>query len=191
MAHSPHLGGSLLTFSHKKATLSPQDILASLDNIKNFVIIKLARELIAQGHRGSSKLIDSLAGTVGKIQGGFEIVITANHYYKFVDQGVRPSRVPYSGRRGRGGKSQYIQALIAYFKKKGAADPKAAAFATAAKHKKEGMPTRASFRFSKTGKRTEFIDEMLKKHEDNIFDQMAEQGFSDISSKIDKAFDKL
>lgn len=160
--------------------------MASFKNISDFVIIKLARELIAQGHRGSSKLIESLEGTVKKIPDGFEIVISGNNYAKFVDQGVKASRIPYRRGRGRGGKSKYIQALIAYFTKKGAADPKAAAFATANKHKKEGMPTRASFKFSKTGKRTEFIDEMLKKHEENIFDQMAEAGFSTISSQIDK-----
>lgn len=165
--------------------------MASLVNIKDFIIIKLAKELIAQGHRGSSKLIESLTGSINKIQDGMEIVISGNDYFKFVDQGVKASRIPYRRGRGRGGKSKYIQALIAYFRKKGAADPKAAAFATANKHKKEGMPTRASFKFSKTGKRTEFINEMLKKHEDNIFDQMAEVGFSTLSSRIDKAFDKF
>ena len=120
-----------------------------------------------------------------------EIVISGNDYFKFVDQGVKPSRIPYRSGRGRGGKSKYIQALIAFWRKKGAADPKAAAFATAAKHKKEGMPTRNSFKFSRTGKRTEFINEMLKKHEDNIFDQMGDVGFSTLSSRIDKAFDKF
>ena len=168
--------------------------MASLVNIKDFIIIKLAKELIAQGHRGSSKLIESLTGSINKIQGGMEIVISGNHYAQFLDRGVKANRIKdRAGRRGKGTgkKSEYIKGLIAFWEKKGAADPKAAAFATAAKHKKEGMPTRNSFKFSRTGKRTEFINEMLKKHEDDIFDQMAEVGFSTLSSRIDKAFDKF
>jgi len=161
------------------------------ENLKTFVIIKLARELVAQGHRGSGRLIESLRGVVAKIPNGVEISIFAADYSKFVDQGVGSGRIPFSGRTGRGGVSQYIQALIAYFRLKGSPDPKAAAFATANTHRKEGMPTRASFRFSRTGERTDFIQETLDKHGDSIDEQIAEAGFSELNSRITKSLANL
>jgi hypothetical protein len=43
-------------------------------------------------------------------------------------------------------------------------EAKGIAFAIASKHKKEGMPTKGSVRFSKTGKRTGFIEQALDKN---------------------------
>jgi hypothetical protein len=43
-------------------------------------------------------------------------------------------------------------------------EAKSIAFAIASKHKKEGMPTKTSARFSKTGKRTGFIEQALDKN---------------------------
>jgi hypothetical protein len=52
----------------------------------------------------------------------------------------------------------------------GASDKEALgiAFAIASKHKREGMPTRASARFSQTGKRTGFIEVALLSKEQEI-----------------------
>jgi len=162
-----------------------------LENLKDFVIIKLARELVAQGHRGAGRLIESMRGVITTIPNGMEITIFAADYSKFVDEGVSANRIPFRGRTGRGGVSQYIQALIAFFRLKGSPDPKAAAFATANTHRKEGMPTRASFKFSRTGKRTGFIEETLDKHGQSIDDQLEEAGFSVLNSQIDKALVNL
>ena len=54
-----------------------------------------------------------------------------------------------------------------YAKQKfGASDKesKSIAFAIASKHKKEGMPTKASAKYSSTGKRTGFIETALDKN---------------------------
>lgn len=164
----------------------------SFKTISDFVVIKLARELLNQGHQNTGALISSLKGVVSQIRDGIEIsVVTNKTYWRQINYGVKANRIPYRGRTGRGGKSAYIQALIAYFKQKGASDPKAAAFATATKQRKEGMPTRASFRFSSTGKRTDFIGEMLKKHDRNISDQVFDEGFKVLGTKIDKVFSKF
>ena len=166
----------------------------SFQSISDFVVIKLARELLNQGHQNTGKLISSLQGKVTTLSNGIEIsVVTDRLYWRQVNNGVKANRIPFGGRTGRGGKSAYIQALIAYFKQKGLGEKeaKSAAFATATKHKKEGMPTKKSFRFSSTGKRTDFIQEMLTRHGQNIEDQMFEQGFNNISTQIDVAFAKL
>ena len=164
----------------------------SYQGIADFIVIKLARELLNQGHQHTGALINSLKGNVTKLTNGIEISVTSNKtYWRIVNDGVKPNRIPYRGRSGRGGKSAYIQALIAYFKKKGVADPKSAAFATATKQRKEGMPTKGSHRYSSTGKRTNFIEETLKRHGQNIEDQAFDVGFELLKVKIDKVFDRL
>ena len=62
-------------------------------------------------------------------------------------------------------KSKYIDGLTDFAKKRfGLNDKEAqsAAFAIAKKQKKEGMPTKNSFKFSKNGKRTGFIDDTIQ-----------------------------
>jgi hypothetical protein len=75
---------------------------------------------------------------------------------------VSASNIPFSG-VGGGGKSAYIQGLIAYALKKlrvrTMTEAKSAAFAIAYTQKKEGMPTSGSLRFSSTGKRTDWISD--------------------------------
>ena len=165
-------------------------VLSKFNDIKDFIILKLARELIDQGHRHTGALIESMEGRVHGIKDGIEIVIKANKYAIYLDRGVKPSRIPY--RRGSGKKtSKYIEGLIAYFKKKGVADPKGAAFATARKQKEEGMPTRNSYKYSRNGKRKNFIGDTMKKHGKHIEDQLLEAGFDDINKKMNLMWDKF
>jgi hypothetical protein len=118
-------------------------------------------ELATQGHHGTGKLKDSIQ---------FEVEATDNratgrmyfeNYGTFVELGVSASRIPYGGRgKGKtGGTSLYIQGLISFWEGKGLSGREAvgAAFATAAVHKREGMPSRASRRFSASGERTGFV----------------------------------
>lgn len=165
-------------------------LLSKFADIKDFIILKLARELIAQGHRHTGALIESMEGRVHGIKGGIEIVIKANKYAIYLDKGVRASRIPY--RRGSGKKkSDYIKGLIAYFEKKGVADPKGAAFATARKQKEEGMPTRNSYKYSRNGKRKNFIGDTMEKHGKHIEDQLLEAGFDDINKKMNFMWNKF
>ena len=99
------------------------------------------------------------------------------NYGVFVEFGVKANRIPFSGRSGKGGKSQYIQGLISFFEKRGLSGREAvgAAFATAHVHAREGMPSRASARFSKTGERTGFIKTVLDSEVKSISDRIEKE----------------
>lgn len=159
-----------------------------MQGLIKILILALSGELIKQGHRNTGALIDSLEGRASA--DGLSVEIWGLKYAIYLDKGVKANRIPYSGRSG-GGRSKYIQALIAYFKQKGAADPKAAAFATANKQRQEGMPTKRSGRFSTTGKRTGFIQEALNKNNEVIERKMFIEAKKPIDKKIDKIFNQI
>lgn len=86
-------------------------------------------------------------------------------YARFVNQGVSKSQIKYPYAKAR------IEGLTKYVLNRmgiGGAQGVSIAFAIANKHKKEGMPTDSSKKYSKTGKRTEFIEEAFKKGEKEI-----------------------
>jgi hypothetical protein len=126
--------------------------------------VDIQEELRDQGHVNTGKLFNSVKASVNNGT-DIELNITMNDYHTYVEHGVRANRIPFGGKR-KGGKrtSRYIQGLINFFKSKGKTlkDAKAAAFATANVHKREGMPTQASRRFSNNGRRLEFINESTK-----------------------------
>ena len=126
------------------------------------VRLDLATELEEQGHRLSGKLEKSISYEILQEPNAFVIAFDYLKYGIYVNNGVSPQNIPYSGRTGRGGTSKYIQALIDYAKARGMTKPKSAAFAIAAKHKREGMPTKASRRFSANGRRTGFQNQVIE-----------------------------
>lgn len=134
----------------------------------------MRKTLRAQGHYNTGKLSESIVYSVTVRGESIFGIIEGPDYAVYLDSGVPASRIPYSGRTGSGGTSQYIQGLIVYFKDRGLPTKEArnAAFATAAKHKREGMPTRASSRFSSTGKRTGFIRESVEDTQKKITDSL-------------------
>jgi len=124
---------------------------------------QLRKEVRGQGHVLSGNLVDSITYEVKTTPEGYTAVMYAADYGIVVNMGVSAQHIPYSGRRGRGGTSLYIQGLISYFERRGlpSREAKGAAFATAAVHKRQGMPTRASFRFSRNGRRTGFVETVI------------------------------
>jgi hypothetical protein len=99
-------------------------------------------------------------------------------YARFVNVGVSADRIPFGGRKTGAKTSAYIQGLIKYVLNRmgiGGAQGISIAFAIANAHKEQGMPTwkggksgRGSYAYTKTGKRTEFIEEAFKKGEKEI-----------------------
>lgn len=163
------------------------------ENIK-FILTKtitvlatdIKAELTKQGHIDTGKLANSM--TVKKVESGdtLSVGVEMEDYYGIVESGVKRFRIPFGGRKKKGNnkkKSEYIKALIEWWERKGknAEKAKSAAFATAKKHKEEGMPSRNSYKFSKNGRRLKFIQEstndspVIKEMEVKILDSCEDE----------------
>ncbi len=167
-----------------------KDLEKDLEYVMSLLKLELGSKLIAQGRatsQTSSELIKSIEPRIKSL--AFLLVgeMYMNDYWIYVEKGVKGSKVPYGGRKTGKKVSKYIQALIGWFRLRrglGQKQAKRAAFATANVHKKEGIPSRNSFRFSKDGTRLGFVDSTLKKYEQKIQDLMEER----TGDSVEKAF---
>ena len=135
---------------------------AVVQQIANLALQSVAIEWKAQGHNLTGNAIKQLETRV--VEGG-DIIIQGYivDYMADINAGVTAANIPYSP--GSGARSsKYIAGLIDYVKKrmgKSDREAKSIAFAIASRHKREGMPSKNSVRFSSTGKRTGFIEAAL------------------------------
>lgn len=163
-----------------------------LDNIAQEIIQLIGDEWIKQGHDLTGAFVQGLSYEI--VDNIIYIYDTTNSGYgKILNAGVSADRIPFttnSERSERGWEkslfktSKYIQGLVRYARlRMGASDKDALsiAFAIAHKHKKEGMPTEDSNRFSKTGKRTQFVedattevDKIVEKYMDQFVNELIE-----------------
>lgn len=154
-------------------TLSEQfgkDLIKTVEQVLKDLIADFQDELRQQGHVLTGKLVNSMSFRVDEFSNQIVGVIEFEDYGRFIDTGVTAARIPFAGRSGRGGTSKYIEGLIRFFQLRGLSgrEAKQAAFATANVHRREGMPTRASRRFSQNGDRTGFINKRVQRAEPRI-----------------------
>ncbi len=139
-------------------------IKAGLDIIGEYIVKQLVTVLDEQGHRNTGKLQDTMRHEVKSVGGGFQIVIYAEDYGKYVDKGI-PAGVWVN-----------VGALRKWVEQKGIAtgdrEVKQVAFLIGRKIFQEGSPTKGSLKFSKTGKRDEFIKVMLDANAEKIFNMV-------------------
>ena len=98
-----------------------------------------------------------------------------NFYYEDygvpLDTGVPSNKIPFSPGSGASS-SKYIDGLIKYVKARmnisGDKEAKSIAFAIAYKHKKDGMSTENSKRFSSSGKRNNWVNNTLERIDDEL-----------------------
>lgn len=129
------------------------DILENQSNlVASFFQKELAKELENQGHRDTGKLIDSIKYEILMDSDIIKIVFEYLYYGDIVNNGVKPANIPFGG-SSNGKTSLYIEALKDWAKRKGMKNPLSAAFAIAKTHKKEGMPSKGSYKFSNNGRR--------------------------------------
>jgi hypothetical protein len=136
------------------------------DNISALAIEVIAMEWRAQGHELSGSAVKQMETLVKFEINTLVIEGLVPDYMAINNSGVTAARIPYTPNSGRP-PSKYISGLIDYVKRrmgKSDKEAKGIAFAIASKHKKEGMPTKGSVRFSTTGKRTGFIEQALDKN---------------------------
>lgn len=143
-----------------------------LNEAGSFLDQKLVDEFIAQGHHLTGAFENSLHGTVLNTGRQTRLVGQMANYGIYVNYGVKSANIPYGGggARSGAGTSKYITGLINYWKLRGLGDKEAtrAAFATAHVHKKEGMPSVGSYRFTSTGQRRTFINIVEEKHGEEV-----------------------
>lgn len=123
---------------------------------------QIREEFADQGHRLTGAAEASIDFDIEKNGDKYTATMDANDYVLYLEFGVKAERIPYT--EGSGAKtSKYIEGLISFFRKRGLPqrEAKGAAFATARKHKREGMPTRASAAYSRNGQRTGFVRTVL------------------------------
>lgn len=147
-------------------------------------IAAVKQELEDQGHVLTGTLRDSIRYEVTRLPNTIQAIVFMKTYGENIDKGVKPGDVPFNP--GSGAKSsKYIDGLQRFWMLKGLDSKEAlsAAFATAKKHKKEGMPTRSSYDFSKNGKRTGFFTDTLDSFEDEIAN-LREESASEVSVAI-------
>jgi hypothetical protein len=136
------------------------------DEISLLAISVVANEWRLQGHELTGSAVKQMETMVRMEINTLIIEGFVPDYMAINNQGVTAARIPYYPNSGRP-PSKYISGLIDYVKRrmgKSDKEAKSIAFAIASKHKKEGMPTKTSARFSKTGKRTGFIEQALDKN---------------------------
>ena len=141
-----------------------------IDQISDIAIKAVVDEWIKQGHSLTKKFERTIERKVVESTGKTVLEFYVQDYAVVQNKGVAASRIPYT--KGSGRKtSKYIDGLIKYALQRmtnSRQEAERIAFAIASKHKREGMQTNASKRFSSTGKRKGFIGDGLKKVENKI-----------------------
>jgi len=158
------------------------------DKIGKSLVEEIRNQILLQGHRLTGALSKSVEYQLRSLPDGLLIQFLLFDYGLPVNNGVIPSRIPYGRFTGKK-VSKYIEGLKRFAKIKFRVTEKQAlgiAFAIARKHVKEGMPTLGSYKFSKTGKRTDFIEEAIKKEFNTIINTIGEleADFQNTFSKI-------
>ena len=137
------------------------------DDISTLAIEVIAMEWRAQGHELTGSAVKQMETMVKFEINTLVIEGRVPDYMAINNSGVTAARIPYTPNSGNK-TSKYISGLIEYAKKrmgKSDKEAKSVAFAIASKHKREGMPTKASVtKYSKTGRRTGFIEIALEKN---------------------------
>lgn len=143
----------------------------NIEGLKKLLHDALMDEWKRQGHHMTGKVVEEIDYVVEQDFAGVSIVGMMYAYGGYMNEGVAASSIPFNPGSGAG-KSKYISALIGYVQKRMAVNDlrtaKSVAFAIAHTHKKQGMPSMASSRFSQTGKRTEWVNDALGKNLDVI-----------------------
>lgn len=169
-------------------TLIDQALEKAAGDLAEYAIKAAQRELRAQGHVLTGSLVSTMGTRVVLGQSDITAQVLMNHYAPYLERALPASRVPYSP--GSGAKSsKVVDALLRYWKLRGLApkEARSATFATLNKWKQEGRPTRASFRFSRNGRRLGFLERTVETVNENAADILLRGAGSEIEKNIVKS----
>lgn len=150
--------------------------MTTLQDISNIVISALVEEIKLQGHNDTGKLINSFEANETETGKKATIEILFFNYGAFVNYGRKAgSYVPFD-------------ILFDWVKRRlrlSGVQARNATFAINQKIFKEGSPTKGALKYSSTGKRTQFIDDALKRKDKEITEAIGQYFETVLSKKID------
>lgn len=166
--------------------------------LENIIREVLLDEWEQQGHSMGGTVVKDIEFKIEQTPDTLTLLGLMYPYANIIAAGVKASRIPFGGTKprgqGTGGTSLYIEALKLWVKQRmEIEDDKKSlsiAFAIAKTQKKEGMPTVGSYKYSSTGKRTEWIGESLSKNEDRLVNSIAEWSKDRLLLKLDVILEK-
>lgn len=139
--------------------------------LKKIIHDALLSEWKAQGHFMDGKIVEEIDYLIERDLNGVSIVGMMYPYGAYIDAGVTAENIPFSPGSGAK-KSRYIDGLVAFVQRRMAVndlkEAKSIAFAIAHTQKKQGMPTRGSYNFTSTGKRTQWVSDGIRKNSSKI-----------------------
>lgn len=140
--------------------LTPEQV----TEIEKFLKEQLTKTLRVQGHYMTGKVAKEIKLVVEETTRGTSLLLYTLKYGKYLETGTPASKVKFSPGSGKG-HSEYIDALVGWVEKRQNLTGKEAlsrAFQIAYTHKREGIPSVRSKRWSKTGERTEWISNTFR-----------------------------
>ena len=167
--------------------------------VAEIVLISVKAELEAQGHKMTGDLYNSIKYEIRSEASKVIIDYSFLDYGMVQNYGIKADRIPFSAGSGAK-KSKYIDGLVKFVQNRMGKSGKEAeriAFAIARKHKTEGMPTKGSTKFSKNGRRTNWINEgiaeatpkvneAISKYFPMVIDSIMISAFAEISKQNSK-----
>jgi len=139
------------------------------------MVDQFRKELKDQGHTATGDTDSKMKYEVKKTTSGYEINFSTTFYGKFLETGTKPHFVP-------------IQDLIDWITVKGLEsgerEIKNFAFAIQKKISQEGTPTKGSAKFSKNGRRKEWISFTVKKNTAKINNHLLSIFGSEITATL-------
>jgi hypothetical protein len=180
--------------------MTQQEALNTLSlEVAEIVLISVKAELEAQGHKMTGDLYNSIKYEIRSEASKVIIDYSFLDYGMVQNYGIKPDRIPFNPGSGAK-KSKYIDGLVKFVQNRMGKSGKEAeriAFAIARKHKTEGMPTKDSYKFSKNGRRLNWIieglaeatpkvNEVISKYFPMVIDSIMISAFAEISKQNSK-----
>ena len=159
---------------------------AILERLTDHLAGQIGLELVAQGHNNTGTLIESVRVDLVESLTGIVIIASNLDYGQYVNDGRRPGTMPP------------IEALEKWIEQRGIASEQkevtSIAWAIAKAIKKQGSPTRGAYKYSKNGRRTDWIGQVLEANEKIIAEHIEEASIANVEVKFNKVLidiDKL
>ena len=151
--------------------LTTKELNNALEDLLNAFIVEIRKQYALQGHILTGRLANSMRYEITQEDVRLIGKIFMEEYGLDLNNGVRAKAIPFGNNQAA---RDYRAGLMRFWMLRGLsfAGAKRAAYFTHKKHREEGMPTKASSRFSKNGKRVGALDDAIKAKQEATFDAL-------------------